>query len=125
MAQKTFGGMAIGVVLIAGMATAGAFAHDHEKMGGMMDRMDTNHDGVISADEHAVFAKSMFDKMDADHDGKVTKAEMEAGMKAMHEEHEERDEHHEHMMKDDKHDAHEKKEAADEASEEMNEKKDH
>jgi Ca2+-binding EF-hand superfamily protein len=40
--------------------------------------MDTNHDGKISADEHAAGAQKMFDKMDADHDGKVTVAEMDA-----------------------------------------------
>src|SRR6185369_4533523 len=31
--------------------------------------IDTNADGVLSADEHAAGAKSMFDKMDTDHDG--------------------------------------------------------
>jgi Ca2+-binding EF-hand superfamily protein len=41
--------------------------------------IDTNHDGVLSADEHDAGAKMMFDKMDTDHDGFLTKAEMEAG----------------------------------------------
>ncbi len=40
--------------------------------------MDTNHDGVVSADEHAAGAKQMFAKMDADHDGNVTATEMDA-----------------------------------------------
>jgi hypothetical protein len=45
--------------------------------------MDTNHDGRLSADEHAAGAKTMFAKMDADHDGKVTAAEMDAAQKSM------------------------------------------
>ena len=40
--------------------------------------MDTNHDGVVPADEHAAGAKQMFAKMDADHDGNVTATEMDA-----------------------------------------------
>ena len=50
----------------------------------MMKMVDTNHDGMVSAAEHAVHAKAMFDKMDANHDGMVDKAEMDAGMKMMH-----------------------------------------
>src|SRR4030095_11580227 len=42
------------------------------------ERMDTNGDGKISADEHATGAKDMFDRMDADKDGKVTASEMTA-----------------------------------------------
>ena len=113
MAHKIFGGMAVGIVLVAGMAMSQAFAHDHEKMNGMMDRMDTNHDGMVSAAEHAAYAKSMFDKMDANHDGMVSKVEMDAGMKMMHEDHE-RDEH---MMKDGK------EESSDKTKDEMDEKK--
>ncbi|HET6150143.1 MAG TPA: hypothetical protein VFH68_21560 [Polyangia bacterium] len=41
--------------------------------------IDSNHDGVLTADEHEAGAKTMFEKMDADKDGFVTKAEMEAG----------------------------------------------
>jgi len=41
--------------------------------------LDTNADGVLTADEHAAGAKSMFEKMDTDHDGYLTKAEMKAG----------------------------------------------
>ena len=48
-------------------------AHD------MFKTMDANHDGKISAEEHAAGAKAMFDKMDADHDGKITAAECDAG----------------------------------------------
>ena len=45
--------------------------------------MDTNHDGVVSADEHAAGAKQMFAKVDADHDGNVTATEMDAAHHAM------------------------------------------
>ena len=45
--------------------------------------MDADHDGRLSAEEHATGAKAMFAKMDADHDGKVTTAEMDAARKSM------------------------------------------
>lgn len=45
--------------------------------------MDTDHDGKVSAAEHAAGAKMMFGKMDASHDGKVTAAEMTAAHQAV------------------------------------------
>lgn len=45
--------------------------------------MDTDHDGKVSAAEHAAGAKAMFEKMDANHDGKVTAAEMTAAHAAI------------------------------------------
>jgi Ca2+-binding EF-hand superfamily protein len=45
--------------------------------------IDTNNDGVLTAEEHAAGAKMMFDKMDTDKDGYLSKTEMEAGHKAM------------------------------------------
>ena len=52
----------------------------HRQMAaGMMARMDANHDGVLTAPEHAAAAEAMFAKMDVDHDGKVTSAEMATG----------------------------------------------
>jgi Ca2+-binding EF-hand superfamily protein len=48
-------------------------AHD------MFRTMDANHDGKITAAEHAAGAKMMFDKMDTNHDGKITAAECDAG----------------------------------------------
>lgn len=100
---RMLGGMAAGVVLMAGMSTT-AFAQSkmmgsHDKMMGsdnMMSMMDTNHDGMVSADEHSAYGKTMFDKMDANHDGMVSKAEMDAGMKMMHDTHMKNG-----MMKDD------------------------
>jgi len=48
-------------------------AHD------LFKKMDTNHDGKISAAEHTAAAQEMFNRMDSDHDGKITAAETEAG----------------------------------------------
>lgn len=45
--------------------------------------MDTDHDGSISATEHAAGAKKMFEMMDKDRDGIVTAQEMEAAHKDM------------------------------------------
>jgi Ca2+-binding EF-hand superfamily protein len=45
--------------------------------------IDTNGDGVLSAEEHATGSRSMFEKMDADKDGALTKAEFDAGHAAM------------------------------------------
>jgi EF hand domain-containing protein len=79
------------LAMAIGLAAASTFAHDGKtaassKMGGsdMMGMIDTNHDGNISAAEHAAYAQGMFDKMDSNHDGMVSKAELDAGMKAMH-----------------------------------------
>ena len=49
-----------------------------------MGTVDTNHDGTISAAEHAAYARAMFDTMDSNHDGNLSKAELDTGMKAMH-----------------------------------------
>src|SRR5262245_54122554 len=68
------------------MAAAGGFAlpsvarADNE---GRFETMDTNHDGKISMEGHAVAATNMFEKMDSNHDGRVTASEMEAAHKAI------------------------------------------
>jgi len=82
-------GSSVVVALVIGLAAASTFAHDKDAMGGkdMMAAMDSNHDGSVSASEHAAYAQQMFDKMDANHDGMLSKAEMQAGMKAMHGDH--------------------------------------
>ena len=41
--------------------------------------IDTNGDGVLSAEEHAVGSRSMFEKMDRDKDGFLSKDEIVAG----------------------------------------------
>jgi Ca2+-binding EF-hand superfamily protein len=77
-------GLIAGAVLVVGMTATSVFAHE-KMMGdmGMMKMMDTNHDGMVSAAEHAAYAKMMFDKMDTNHDGMLSQTEMAAGMKMM------------------------------------------
>jgi Ca2+-binding EF-hand superfamily protein len=68
------------------MAAAGGFAFpsvaraDYEAR---FEAMDTDGDGKISMEEHAVAATKMFDTMDANKDGRVTVSEMEAAHKAI------------------------------------------
>ncbi len=45
--------------------------------------VDTNGDGVVSAQEHEAGSRSMFRKMDADRDGRLTVAEIDAGHEKM------------------------------------------
>jgi membrane-bound ClpP family serine protease len=44
--------------------------------------MDTNKDGKVSPNEHAIGAKAMFDAMDTDKNAVVTAAEMDGAQKA-------------------------------------------
>jgi len=47
--------------------------------------IDTNGDGVISAEEHAAGSRAMFERMDTDKDGFLSRAEWDAGhAKLMH-----------------------------------------
>jgi Ca2+-binding EF-hand superfamily protein len=64
-----------GGLLLGSAAFAGG---DSAQIADKFAAMDTNQDGKISPDEHAVGAKMMFDKMDANRDGQVTAAEMQA-----------------------------------------------
>lgn len=58
---------------------------DHDKPGKGMSssakiaKLDTDGDGVLTAEEHAAGAKKMFSRMDADGDGNLTAAEWKAG----------------------------------------------
>ena len=45
--------------------------------------VDTNGDGVLTAQEHAAGSKAMFTKMDTDKDGYVTAPEIKAGHKQL------------------------------------------
>ena len=66
------GALAVAALMgVHGGSPARANGHD-----GMFQKMDTNGDGKISADEHAAGAKKMFEMMDTNKDGKVTAAEM-------------------------------------------------
>ena len=77
MAMLSGGMLVLSMSAIAGEHMAKGDMHDPMKM------MDSNGDGMLSADEHAAGAKAMFDKLDADHDGFVTAAEMDAAHKGM------------------------------------------
>ena len=41
--------------------------------------VDTNGDGVLTAEEHAAGSRAMFEKMDTNKDGFLTKDELAAG----------------------------------------------
>ena len=41
--------------------------------------VDTDGDGILTADEHAAGSKAMFDRMDTDKDGFLSKEELAAG----------------------------------------------
>lgn len=45
-------------------------------------RVDSNGDGVMSAEEHETATRAEFDRMDADHDGFLTTAELDAAQAA-------------------------------------------
>ena len=70
--------------------SAGAWAGDNPHAGhavpssphAELQMMDADKDGRISAEEHALGAKSMFDAMDTDKDSVVTAAEMDAAHQA-------------------------------------------
>jgi Ca2+-binding EF-hand superfamily protein len=68
--------MVCGLTLASGVF-AESFPNEHAGEA-HFKAMDTNDDGTLSADEHAVGAKKMFDTMDANKDGTVTPEEMDA-----------------------------------------------
>jgi Ca2+-binding EF-hand superfamily protein len=74
--------------LVSGVALATtAYAGDDEMKHGSgraeLQMMDADHDGSVSATEHAAGAKRMFAMMDKDGDGIVTAEEMSAAHKDM------------------------------------------
>src|SRR3546814_8586382 len=69
---------AIGVLALAGTA----FANEEK-----WQKLDTNGDGMISAQEHDAGATAMFQEADADGNGSVTATEMEAAHAAKGGEH--------------------------------------
>jgi hypothetical protein len=44
----------------------------------MLERLDTNHDGMVSRDEYRTQVAERFDRLDANHDGFLDQAEMTA-----------------------------------------------
>jgi Ca2+-binding EF-hand superfamily protein len=74
-----------------GKATAAEMDAAHEKVTGQKAKkgdmtsaekikvIDTDADGVLTAEEHAAGSRTMFDAMDTDKDGALTEAELSAG----------------------------------------------
>ncbi len=73
----------VGGVALATTAYAGDESYSKGSGNAELQMMDADHDGSVSADEHAAGAKQMFQKMDADGDGIVTAQEMTAAHKDM------------------------------------------
>jgi Ca2+-binding EF-hand superfamily protein len=73
----------VGGIALAASAYAGDEAMKHGSGQAELQMMDTDHDGSISATEHAAGAKKMFAMMDQDGDGIVTAQEMEAAHENM------------------------------------------
>ncbi|HEY7638879.1 MAG TPA: hypothetical protein VH814_04060 [Steroidobacteraceae bacterium] len=72
-----------GGIALAVTAYAGDDAMKHGSGQAELKMMDTDHDGSVSADEHAAGAKKMFQMMDQDGDGIVTAQEMAAAHQDM------------------------------------------
>ena len=64
---------------MGGMPMAAGDQAGMSRRGEHMRAMDTNHDGRITAAEHAAAAQAMFARMDANHDGYLSRAEVKAG----------------------------------------------
>jgi Ca2+-binding EF-hand superfamily protein len=74
-----------------GKATAAEMDAAHERVTGQkakkgdmtsaekIEVIDTDADGILTAEEHAAGSRKMFDTMDADKDGALTETEMTAG----------------------------------------------
>ncbi|MDQ6956539.1 MAG: EF-hand domain-containing protein [Mariprofundaceae bacterium] len=85
----------IGLILAAafastvtiGMATASPHDGEKGKKGYHFKMIDSNGDGKISAEEHAIAAAKRFSKMDTNGDGFVSKKEMRKHHKKMKKKH--------------------------------------
>lgn len=78
------------LALVAALAATPTLAQETVKPKAMSSAekiavIDTDRDGIITAEEHAAGARAMFERMDGNHDGKVTAAEMDAAHSAMSE----------------------------------------
>ncbi|WDS34664.1 EF-hand domain-containing protein [Pseudoxanthomonas sp.] len=72
--------LAATIALICPVAAFGA-----ESIQDRFQSMDTNHDGRVSAEEHAAAAQAMFKQLDVDLDGSISAEEMRLTRKAMDE----------------------------------------
>lgn len=72
---------AFGATILA----APAFAQDAapQRGAGMLERLDTNHDGVITKDEFNADIAERFTKLDTNKDGKLSEEERAAGGRGM------------------------------------------
>lgn len=70
-----------GVALSSGAALAMGDHHKGDYKGKMMERVDTNGDGMVSKSEYMAKNKMKFNKMDANGDGKLSKMEMKKAYK--------------------------------------------
>jgi len=78
-----------------GLGATAAMADNHKDghhKGGMMQKVDTNGDGMVSKTEFMAKHEEMFAKMDANNDGNLTKEEMKSAREAMKEKWEEKKE---------------------------------
>lgn len=56
----------------------GLYGADRTAAAAEIAQADGNHDGMLTAEEHATATRVMFDRFDADHDNSLTLAELEA-----------------------------------------------
>lgn len=80
MSSSKLKGLALAMAAAGGFALPSVAFADYEAR---FESMDTDGDGKISMEEHAVAAGKMFDTMDANKDGRVTASEMEAAHRAI------------------------------------------
>ncbi|HKI60547.1 MAG TPA: hypothetical protein VKA23_05885 [Mariprofundaceae bacterium] len=69
---------------VAALACPGGKGMGDGKGGSHFQKMDSNGDGAISAEEHEAMAAERFAAMDTNGDGKVTSDEMKSRWKAKH-----------------------------------------
>ena len=91
--------MAVALGLTSGAALAGHHEGDH-KGGKMMERVDTDGDGKVSAAEFMAKHQEKFTQMDKDGDGFLTKEEMKDAHESMKDKWKERKEMRHDKMKD-------------------------
>lgn len=86
MITATLATMALGASFAMAEEGPGKSGHHGHRMEKMLEKIDTDKDGVITQAEHEAFTAAKFKEMDKDGDGKVTKDEMQAHHKAKMEE---------------------------------------